>query len=341
MTFLVTGSAGFIGFHITKRLIKAGYKVIGIDNFNDYYDTNLKIKRIDFLNKFKKNYGNNFININSNIENKKEIKRIFESYKPKKVLHLAAQAGVRYSIKNPSAYINSNIVGFSNVLEECRNFKVDHFIFASSSSVYGGNTKLPFSEKDTVNHPISLYAASKKSNEIMAHSYSHLFNLPITGLRFFTVYGPWGRPDMALFKFTKNIIENKKIEIYNNGKMKRDFTYIDDVVECLVKIIFKIPQTNKNFNTEEPDNSSSWAPFKLLNIGNSKPIKLLEYVKAIEKETGIKANKTFLPLQPGDVIETYSDTSEIESWIGFKPSTSIEKGIHEFVKWYKYFYNIN
>ena len=341
MTFLVTGSAGFIGFHITKRLIEKGYKVIGIDNFNDYYDINLKIKRVDYLDKLKKNYGNNFININSNIENKEEIKRIFNSYKPKKVIHLAAQAGVRYSIKNPSAYISSNIVGFSNILEECRNFKVDHFVFASSSSVYGGNTKLPFSEKDAVNHPISLYAASKKSNEIMAHSYSHLFNLPVTGLRFFTVYGPWGRPDMALFKFTRNIIENKKIEIYNNGEMKRDFTYIDDVVECIVKIIFKIPQTNNNFNTEEPDNSSSWAPFKILNIGNSKPIKLLEYINAIEKETGIKAHKNFLPLQPGDVIETYSDTSEIESWIGFKPNTSIEKGIHEFVKWYKDFYCIN
>ena len=337
MTYLVTGAAGFIGFHLCKRLLMEGEKVIGVDSMNDYYDINLKKARLDILYKLS---SNNFFFEKEKLENKKNIFNIFKLRKPKNVINLAAQAGVRYSIENPEAYLNSNLVGFLNILEACRNHDIKHLVYASSSSVYGGNTKMPFSELDNVDHPVSLYAASKKANELMAHSYSHLFDIPSTGLRFFTVYGPWGRPDMALFLFTKSIIEGKPIKIFNNGEMIRDFTYIDDIIESIYRVIRKPPIKNHLFNKAKPNASISWAPYKIFNIGNSNPVNLMEYIKAIENELGIEAKKKFMPLQPGDVVETLSDTSSLEDWIGFKPNTSIESGIKKFVTWYRDFYRV-
>ena len=338
MTTLVTGVAGFIGFHLANRLIKEGERVIGIDNVNDYYDPSLKNARLKFLKSFREE---SFSFEKINLEDKELVLNIFENYKPDNVVNLAAQAGVRYSLENPDAYLNSNLVGFLNILEVCRNHNVKHLVYASSSSVYGGNTKMPFSELDNVDHPVSLYAATKKANELMAHSYSHLFDLPSTGLRFFTVYGPWGRPDMALFLFTKSIIEGKPIKIFNNGEMIRDFTYIDDIIESIYRVIKKPPLKNYSFNKDEPNASISWAPYKIFNIGNSNPTPLMIFIKALEKYLGKEAKKTFLPLQAGDVPATFADTELLEDWINFKPSTSVEEGISKFVEWYKVFYKVN
>lgn len=338
MSILVTGSAGFIGFHLCKRLLELGQEVIGIDNLNNYYDINLKLARNNFLKEIAATNGYKYKFVKEDIENNEKLKVMFKKFGIDMVVNLAAQAGVRYSIQNPSAYINSNIAGFGNILEMCRKNKVKHLIYASSSSVYGGNTKLPFSEKDNVDHPISIYATTKKANELMAHTYSNLYNLPTTGLRFFTVYGPWGRPDMALFLFTKSIIENKPIKIFNNGKMTRDFTYIDDIIESLTRVIRKIPKANKEFNYKNPTSDSSWAPYKIFNIGNSRPTPLMVFIDEIEKNLGIKAKKEFCEMQPGDVSCTSAETYELEKWIGFKPNTSINKGISEFVNWYKKFY---
>ncbi len=335
---MVTGAAGFIGFNLCKRLIENGEQIIGFDNFNNYYDPSLKRARYDFLIKLalERNIKLNFVE--NHLENLKSLEKLFDIYKPSKVVNLAAQAGVRYSIENPSSYIQSNIVGFANILECCRKNSVRNLIYASSSSVYGGNENVPFSESKGVDHPISLYAASKRSNELMAHTYSHLFNIPSTGLRFFTVYGPWGRPDMALFLFTKSILSGEPIKIFNNGEMIRDFTYVDDIVESLIRLLDKPSLPNKNFDKKQPDPSISWAPHKIFNIGNSCPVPLMRYIEALENILGIKAKKIFEPIQPGDVKETLADTNSLENWIDFKPNTSIELGIRKFVEWYKMFY---
>ncbi len=338
MRILVTGAAGFIGFHLSKELLLRGYKVIGLDNINSYYDVSLKKARLKILEKNSKD--NNFILKKGNLEDSAFIKDIFSEYKPQKVVNLAAQAGVRYSLENPMAYINSNIVGFQNLIEESKVNKVEHFVYASSSSVYGGNTLLPFSEKNSVEHPISIYAASKKSNELVAHTYSHLYGLPTTGLRFFTVYGPWGRPDMALFLFTKSIINKEPIKVFNNGEMSRDFTFVDDIIQSLVRVIDKPPGYDREFDTSNPNPSSSWAPYKIFNIGNSSPVSLMEYIEEIEHALGIKSIKEFLPMQPGDVKATFADTGELEKWTNFKPKTTIKTGIGRFIKWYLDFYKI-
>ena len=338
MTILVTGSSGFIGYHLSKKLILNGEKVIGIDNMNNYYDKRLKENRLNELIKISDE--SNFKFINASLEENLKIKDIFEEYKPKRVVNLAAQAGVRYSIENPSAYIQSNIVGFNNILEQCRYNEVEHLIYASSSSVYGGNEKMPFSESHSVDHPVSLYASSKKSNELMAHTYSHLYGLPSTGLRFFTVYGPWGRPDMALFLFTDAIINDRPIKVFNKGNMIRDFTFIDDIIEGVFRVIFKTATPDINFNKSKPNSSSSWAPYRIFNIGNSNPVSLKKYIETIEKNLGKKALKKLLPMQPGDVEATAADTKLLEDWIGFKPNTSIDDGINKFVDWYKIYYKI-
>ena len=335
MKVLITGASGFIGFHLFGKLLEQDCQVIGIDNFNSYYDPKLKEARYE---KLKEISGNNIQIFRDDIENFEALKNLFEYHKPDVVVNLAAQAGVRYSITNPSAYINTNLVGFSNVLECSRQFNIKHFVYASSSSVYGGNTRMPFSEKQSVDHPVSLYAATKKSNELIAHSYSHLYGLPSTGLRFFTVYGPWGRPDMALFLFTKSILEGKPIKVFNHGQMIRDFTYVDDIAESLFRIIFKPAIPENTFDTEKPNPSTSWAPHRIFNIGNSNPTKLMDYIQAIEKCIGVEAKKEFLPLQLGDVPSTSSNCTELESWIGFKPQTSVYDGVAKFVDWYREFY---
>jgi len=331
---LVTGSAGFIGFSLALKLLKKDIEVIGIDNHNDYYDTSLKDKRISILEKY-----NNYSHYKNNIADKEFLKNLFKGRKPNIVVNLAAQAGVRYSIKNPYAYIDSNIQGFVNILEECRHNNVSNLIYASSSSVYGSNTSMPFDIHQNVDHPLSLYAATKKSNELMAHTYSHLYNLPTTGLRFFTVYGPWGRPDMALFKFTKNILLGKKIEVFNFGKHKRDFTYIDDITEGLWRIINKPAEPNPNWDSNNPDPGSSNAPWRIYNIGNNKPIDLMDYINAIENSLNKKAKIEFLPLQPGDVEITYADVEDLIKDFDYKPKTDIKDGIDNFVFWYKDFYD--
>ena len=341
MKTLVTGASGFIGFHLCKKLIKIGYEVNGIDNFNQYYDNKLKFDRYKELKNFAKKNKTDFTIHKLDIENFEELKRIAFKFIPESIIHLAAQAGVRYSITNPSAYIQSNLVGFGNVLEICKELKINKFLYASSSSVYGGNKKLPFKELQNVDHPISLYAASKKSNELMAHTYSHLYNLPSVGLRFFTVYGPWGRPDMALFKFTKAILSNQAIEVYNYGNMVRDFTYVDDVVESIVRLLQKNIESDDKFDFINPNPSSSWAPFMIFNIGNSNPTKLTEFISAIEKELDIKAKKNLLPMQEGDVAETSANTDKLQKWINYKPDTSVEKGIKNFIEWYLKYYKIN
>ena len=335
MKILITGSAGFIGFHLSHILLEQGNEVIGLDNLNDYYAVRLKQARLTKLQTQK-----NFKFIKLDLANREGISALFASEKPNKVVNLAAQAGVRYSIENPHAYVDSNIVGFVNLLEACRHNQVEHLVFASSSSVYGLNTRMPFSVHDNVDHPISLYAATKKANELMAHSYAHLYNLPTTGLRFFTVYGPWGRPDMAYFKFTKAILANKPIDIYNYGKMKRDFTYIDDIIEALVKVIDKIPEPNINWSGEQPDPSSSLAPYRLYNIGNNNPVKLMDYIETLETALGKIAQKNMLPMQAGDVSATYANVDDLQRDIGFKPQTSVEEGIGHFVEWYKNYYEI-
>jgi UDP-glucuronate 4-epimerase len=350
MKILVTGSAGFIGFHFVNRLISEGYDVVGLDNINDYYDVNLKYARLNeagiekeeiFYNKFvKSSKSANYRFIQLNLEDEENILKLFSNEKFYKVVNLAAQAGVRYSLTNPGAYISSNIVGFMNILEGCRHHQLKHLIYASSSSVYGLNEKMPFSVKDNVDHPVSLYAASKKSNELMAHTYSHLYGIPTTGLRFFTVYGPWGRPDMALFIFTKAILENKPIDVYNNGNMQRDFTYIDDIVEGVVRVTVNPPKGNANWSGANPDPGTSPAPYKIYNIGNNAPVKLMDFVEAIEKALGKKAKKNFMPIQPGDVPATYADVADLINDVNYKPGTPIQEGINRFVVWYKSYYKI-
>ena len=335
---LITGAAGFVGSHLSKKLIEDNFNVIGFDNINNYYDVNLKKARLDDIKVFSKNYKNKWNFIFGEICDKEKVYEIFKRYKPNIVIHLAAQAGVRYSIQNPFSYVNSNLVGFINILEASRLIKIEHLIYASSSSVYGGNEKLPYSEIDQINHPISLYAATKKSNELIAHSYSHLFNMPCTGLRLFTVYGPWGRPDMAPMIFTKSILEKKAIKIFNQGEMWRDFTYIDDVINSIIGIIQKPATRNLAFNKKIPDPSTSWAPYRIFNIGNSNSVKLTKFISTLEQELGVKAIKIFKDLEPGDVISTKADTNSIENWIGYKPKTSLEEGIKSFVNWYKEFY---
>ncbi len=334
MNILVTGAAGFIGMHTSIKLLNRGDQVIGIDNLNDYYDVDLKKNRLKELLKFP-----NFQFIKNNIEDDTSMKDIFLNNDIEYVIHLAAQAGVRYSLINPSAYIESNIRGFMNILELCRHHSVKHLTYASSSSVYGGNEKLPFSEHDSVDHPVSLYAATKKSNELMAHTYSHLFNLPTTGLRFFTVYGPWGRPDMALFLFTKAILNGDPIDVYNDGNMVRDFTYIDDIVEGVVRVSDKIASPSNGFSSIDPDPATSNAPFRVFNIGNSQPTPLNEYIEAIENSLNIKAKKNLLPMQPGDVQSTSANTTELEKWVSFSPNTPVSVGVKNFVDWYKTQYN--
>jgi len=332
---LVTGAAGFIGFHLSRRLLKNGCHVAGIDNLNPYYDVKLKEARLERLTSFE-----NFKFHKMDISDKKSLEAIFNNTKYDVVVNLAAQAGVRYSIENPHAYVDSNIVGFVNLLECCRHNDVKHLVFASSSSVYGANTKMPFSVHNNVDHPVSLYAATKKANELMAHAYSHLFGLHCTGLRFFTVYGPWGRPDMALFLFTKAILEEKPIKVFNQGRMQRDFTYIDDITEGVVRIMARLPEPNPTWNGDNPDPGTSYARYKIYNIGNNNPVELMEYIGVIEKVLGKKAKKEFLEMQPGDVPATYADIDDLIKDVGFKPETTIETGIKQFILWYKKYYGI-
>ncbi|MFF2589980.1 NAD-dependent epimerase [Peribacillus butanolivorans] len=333
MKILVTGAAGFIGFHLTKRLLAQDINVIGVDNMNGYYDVLLKNDRLKILEK-----NPNFEFYKMDISNKEKLNQIFKDRTIQIVINLAAQAGVRYSIDNPDSYVNSNLVGFVNILEACRQFNVEHLIYASSSSVYGANTNIPFSTKDSVDHPVSLYAATKKSNELMAHTYSHLFNIPTTGLRFFTVYGPWGRPDMAYYSFTRNIIEENTIRVFNNGDMRRDFTYIDDIVEGILRLLNNPPKYNETWDRANPDPSSSYAPYKIYNIGNNNPIKLMDFINTLEKLIGKKAKIEFLPMQPGDVKETYADISDLQADVGFYPATTVEEGLTQFVNWYNKYY---
>ncbi|MAH37008.1 MAG: hypothetical protein CL560_04195 [Alphaproteobacteria bacterium] len=335
MNIIVTGAAGFIGMHVSKKLLDDGHNVTGIDNLNTYYDQTLKQNRLNSLSGYK-----NFIFYKQDIADKDTIMEIFLEANAECVINLAAQAGVRYSLIDPDTYGSSNLVGFLNILEACRNYKVSHLIYASSSSIYGSNEEKPFKETHNTDHPISLYGATKKANEIMAHSYSHLFKIPTTGLRFFTVYGPWGRPDMALFKFTKAILENKPVDIYNHGNMVRDFTYIDDVVHAVTKLVNIPATTSTNYNTQKPDASTSNSPWRIFNIGNGKPTHLMDYISAIEKALGKEAKKNFLPMQKGEVLETFSDTQSLENWTGLKPGTSVMQGVENFVEWYLSYYKI-
>jgi UDP-glucuronate 4-epimerase len=345
---LVTGTAGFIGFHLAQRLIARGDEVVGLDCINDYYDINLKYARLNVtgIEKNKIDYGTfvqsskskNYKFIQLKLEDRDAILKLFSDEKFDKVCNLAAQAGVRYSIQNPFTYIDSNINGFLNILEGCRHSNVKHLTYASSSSVYGLNEEMPFSTGHNVDHPISLYAASKKSNELMAHTYSYLYGIPTTGLRFFTVYGPWGRPDMALFLFTKAILEGKPIDVFNNGNMQRDFTYVDDIVEGIIRVLDNPSKTNTSWTGKDPDPSSSVAPYKVYNIGNSSPVKLLDFIEAIENALGKKAIKNYLPLQAGDVPATWADVNDLVEDFNYRPNTPIQKGVNEFVSWYKDFY---
>lgn len=333
-TILVTGAAGFIGMHLSVRLLEEGHNVIGYDNVNAYYDVKLKRDRLNILNPFEK-----FSFIEAGLEDADAVNKVFQENSIEIIINLAAQAGVRYSIENPRAYIDSNVVGFLNILEAARHYKVKHLIYASSSSVYGANVKMPFSTKDSVDHPVSLYAATKKSNELMAHTYSHLYNIPTTGLRFFTVYGPMGRPDMAYFSFTNKILSGKTISIFNNGDMERDFTYIDDIVDGIVRLLNVSPKSSANYDLQNPSPESSHAPYKVYNIGNNKPVRLLEFVEILEKHLGVEASKEFLPMQPGDVQATYADIDELTRDTGFKPTTGIDKGLEKFVNWYNNYYS--
>ncbi|MCK9283039.1 MAG: NAD-dependent epimerase [Rhodocyclaceae bacterium] len=335
MKILVTGAAGFIGMHVCERLLARGDGVVGLDNLNDYYDVSLKEAR---LARLMPSPGFRFHTLD--VADRPGMAALFEREKPQRVVHLAAQAGVRYSLKNPHAYVDSNLVGFVNILEGCRHAGVEHLAYASSSSVYGGNTRLPFSEHDNVDHPVSLYAATKKANELMAHTYSHLFGLPTTGLRFFTVYGPWGRPDMALFLFTKAILEGRPIEVFNHGRMQRDFTYIDDIVEGILRVLDRPPTADTAFDKNEPDPAASWAPYRVFNIGNHRPVELMTYIETLEKALGRNAEKVFLPLQDGDVPVTSADTSSLEHITGFSPGTAVEDGIARFVAWYGSYYGL-
>ncbi|WP_124079625.1 NAD-dependent epimerase [Pigmentiphaga humi] len=335
MKILLTGAAGFIGMHTALRLLDRGDEVIGVDNLNDYYEVALKESR---LSRLLPHPGFSFLKLN--VEDREGMSGAFSKEKPERVIHLAAQAGVRYSLQNPYAYIDANLQGFLNILEGCRAQNVEHLAYASSSSVYGGNTALPFSEHQNIDHPVSLYAATKKANELMAHTYSHLFQIPTSGLRFFTVYGPWGRPDMALFIFTRAILEGRPIDIFNNGLMTRDFTYIDDIVEGVIRVIDKPAERAPEFDPSHPDPAISNAPYRVFNIGNMQPTPLMDYVHALEEAIGIEAKKNYLPMQPGDVPATAADTSELDKWVGFKPNTPVKEGVRRFVEWYRQYYNI-
>ena len=335
MKVLVTGAAGFIGSALSIRLLERGDEIVGIDNLNDYYDVNLKTARLGRLRDYKR-----FKFIKLEISDRFSVEELFVREKFQRVMHLAAQAGVRYSITNPHAYIDSNIIGFMNILEGCRHSAVEHLAYASSSSVYGANPNMPFSIHDNVDHPVSLYAATKKANELMAHTYSHLYMLPTTGLRFFTVYGPWGRPDMSLFMFTRNILEGKPIDVFNYGNHRRDFTYIDDIVEGVIRVIDKPAQVNDSWASENPDPGTSLAPYRIYNIGNNNPVNLLVFIETLEKCLGKEAIKNLLPLQPGDVPDTYADVSDLVNDLGYKPGTLLETGIMNFIEWYKNFYRI-
>jgi len=334
MKILITGTAGFIGNNLAKRLLARGDEVIGIDNLNDYYDVSLKKARLSLIDS-----NPNFTEARIDLEDRQAVEALFDQHKPNKVVNLAAQAGVRYSIENPYAYIESNIFGFVNILQGCRNHGVEHLVYASSSSVYGANTNMPFSIHNNVDHPLSLYAASKKSNELMAHTYSHLFNIPTTGLRFFTVYGPWGRPDMALFLFTKNILAGKPIDVFNYGKHRRDFTYIDDIVEGVVRTLDKTATPNPDWNSDKPDPATSKAPYQIYNIGNNSPVELMHYIDVLQDCLGKKAEINMLPLQPGDVPDTYADVTDLVKNVNYKPETSVEEGVANFVSWYRDYYN--
>ncbi len=335
MKYLVTGAAGFIGYHVSQRLLKAGHEVTGLDNVNDYYDVQLKLSRLANLEA-----QANFRLEKINLEDRQEISRVFQQEAYDRVIHLAAQAGVRYSLENPHAYIDSNLIGFTNILEGCRSAKTPHLVYASSSSVYGSNTRMPFSIHHNVDHPVSLYAATKKANELMAHTYSHLFRIPTTGLRFFTVYGPWGRPDMALFIFTKAILAGQPIDVFNYGKMQRDFTYVDDIVEGVLRVTENVPKPDPDWTGDNPDPSTSAAPYKIYNIGNNNPVELMAMIDALENALGKKAERNLQPIQPGDVPATYADVDDLIADVGFRPATPIEEGINQFVKWYREYYKI-
>ena len=335
MKVLITGSAGFIGSALALRLMDRGDEVIGIDNLNDYYDVELKQARLARTTDYAA-----YTDVRVDLEDRESIAETFRKYQPQRVVNLAAQAGVRYSLENPHAYVDTNLVGFTNILEGCRHNGAEHLVYASSSSVYGSNTHMPFSVHDNVDHPVSLYAASKKANELMAHTYSHLFRIPTTGLRFFTVYGPWGRPDMALFMFTRNILAGKPIDVFNYGNHRRDFTYIDDIVEGVVRVLDRVPEPNPDWNGDVPDSASSNAPYRLYNIGNNKPVELMHYIEVLEDCLGMKAEKNMLPLQPGDVPATYADVTDLVRDVGYKPDMSVEQGIANFVAWYKDYYQV-
>ncbi|ACL03396.1 NAD-dependent epimerase/dehydratase [Desulfatibacillum aliphaticivorans] len=335
MTQLITGAAGFIGFHLSKQLLEQGETVVGLDNLNDYYDPQLKTDRLKILRDY-----DNFVFEKGEMADREFMPALFEKYGFEKVTNLAAQAGVRYSLKNPHSYVDSNLVGFTNILEGCRHTKVEHLVFASSSSVYGANTDMPFSVHQNVDHPVSLYAASKKANELMAHAYSHLYGLPVTGLRFFTVYGPWGRPDMALFLFTKAILEGKPINVFNNGDMQRDFTYIDDIIQGVAKVLDNIPDPDPDWSGDDPDPATSYTPYRLYNIGNNKPVKLLKFIELIEEALGMKAEKNMLPMQAGDVPATYADIDDLARDAGYWPRTLVEDGVRNFINWYREYYKV-
>jgi len=335
MTILVTGAAGFIGYHVAQRLLERGDTVVGLDNLNEYYDVSLKEARLARLADHA-----SFRFIKLDVADRDGMTSLFASERPQRIVHLAAQAGVRYSLENPHAYIDSNLAGFTNILEGCRATGVEHLVYASSSSVYGGNTRMPFSEHDNIDHPVSLYAATKKANELMAHTYSHLFRLPTTGLRFFTVYGPWGRPDMALFLFTRAILDGRPIDVFNHGNMVRDFTYIDDIVEGVVRVVDRPAEANPAFDPAQPDPGTSNAPYRVFNIGNSQPTPLADYIEAIEDALGRKAERNYLPMQPGDVPATSANTDELDAWVSFKPATPVREGVRRFVEWYREYYGV-
>ena len=334
MKVLVTGAAGFIGMHVCERLLARGDEVVGVDNLNDYYDVALKVARLARLTPDPR-----FRFARLDIANRDGIAALFAAERPQQVVNLAAQAGVRYSLQNPHSYVDSNVVGFVNLLEGCRHNGIEHLVYASTSSIYGGNERMPYSEHDNVDHPVSLYAATKKANELMAHTYSHLFKLPTTGLRFFTVYGPWGRPDMALSLFTKAMLEDRPIDVFNHGKMRRDFTYIDDITEGVIRILDRPPRANPGYDRQTSDPASSWAPYRIFNIGNHQSVELMAYIEALEQALGKKAAKNFLPMQDGDVPATYADTSELQRVTGFSPRTSVAEGVRRFVDWYRSYHS--